>query len=143
MLADARPSVRRQGSIDGADLRSADICDRRNYAMFRTRIGPAISLKLSRPSDQGGTRGARLGSITTSPIVTFNSKYQLPPIHKTRCVKGIQDSSPQYCQRISGSFYQGGTCGTRSSSVTASPIATSKQIFSVVGILEMRSVEGV
>jgi hypothetical protein len=45
MIADARSSVQRPGSTNGADRRSVDICGRWNCAMFNTGIGPAISPK--------------------------------------------------------------------------------------------------
>jgi hypothetical protein len=56
MIADARSSVQRPGSTNGADRRSADICGRWNCAMFNTGIGPAISpKKFQAVRSKGGT----------------------------------------------------------------------------------------
>jgi hypothetical protein len=104
--------------------------------------GPQYRRRSSGPSDQGGTRGARLGSIATSPIVTLKSKDQLPPIHETRSAEGIQDSGPQYRRRSSGPSDQGGTRGARLGSIATSPIVTLKSKDQLPPIQETRSAEG-
>jgi hypothetical protein len=58
--------------------------------MFSTGIGPAILPRCSGPSDQGGARGTRIGSIATFPIATLKNKDQPPPSHETRSVEGTQ-----------------------------------------------------
>jgi hypothetical protein len=56
--------------------------------------GPHYHRKCSGSSNQGETCGARLGSITTSPIVTLKSKDQLPPIHEMQSVEGTSRCGP-------------------------------------------------
>jgi hypothetical protein len=105
----------------------------------RPGFGPTVSPKSSGSSDQGETRGARLGSIATSPIMTLKSKDQLPPIHETRSAEGVQDSGPQYRRRSSGPSDQGGTRGARLGSIATSPIVTLKSKDQLPPIHETRS----
>jgi hypothetical protein len=75
--------------------------------------------------------------------VTLKSKDQLPPIHETQSVEGIQDSGPQYRRRISAPFDQGGTRGARLGSIATSPIVTLKRKDHLPPIHETRSAEGI
>jgi hypothetical protein len=50
----------------------------------RPRFGPTILSRCSGPSDQRGTRGARLGSIASSHNATLKNEDQPPPSYETR-----------------------------------------------------------
>jgi hypothetical protein len=56
----------------------------------------------SGPSDQGGTRGARLGSIATSPIVTLKNKNQPPPSRDTRDAKASRIRAHSIDEEVQG-----------------------------------------
>jgi hypothetical protein len=85
--------------------------------------GPQYRRKCSGPSDQRGTRGARLGSIASSRIATLKRKDQLPPIHETRSAKASKAGfGPTILPRCSGSSDQRGTRGARLGSIASSRI---------------------
>jgi hypothetical protein len=121
----------------------------------------------SGPSDQRGTRGARLGSIASSRIATLESKDQLPPIRETRSAESAQELGPRSWRPVTEEHAWGkgtsahhmirpvpkrrhhrsrpskGTRGARSSHVGISPIVTLKHKEQPPPIHETRDVEGV
>jgi hypothetical protein len=64
--------------------------------------GPQYRRKCSGPFDQGETRGARLGYVSTSPIVTLKNKDQPPPSHDTQDAKASRIRAHSIAESVLG-----------------------------------------
>jgi hypothetical protein len=96
--------------------------------------------EMIRTVHQRGTRGARLGSIASSPFVTLKHKDQPPPSHETRSAEGVQDPGPQSC-RDDQDRPSRGTRGARLGYVATSPFVALKHKEQPPPIHETRNAE--
>jgi hypothetical protein len=106
----------------------------------RPGVGPTILPRCSGPSDQRGTRGARLGSIASSRIATLKTRSSLLPSTR-REVPKASGTGPTILPRCSGPSDQRGTRGARLGSIASSRIATLKNKDQPPPSCETRSAE--